>query len=102
MWEGDTNEISLLGLLLAALLFGPNVKALLSSGDATEDDRARAGSVKHYQEVHAFTHDSAEGFAFVAYPAEYAASGVMMFVMGPPEPSLRRISIRTPQRLPKP
>ena len=23
------------------------------------------------------------GFAFVAYPAEYAASGVMTFVMGP-------------------
>jgi Protein of unknown function (DUF2950) len=41
-------------------ILGPDEVDMLSSGDATEDENDRQSFLKHYEEAHAFAHESAD------------------------------------------
>jgi hypothetical protein len=41
-------------------ILGAKAQSLLSSGDATQDENGRKAFLKHYDEKHAFVHDSAD------------------------------------------
>ncbi len=64
------------------LIFGPDIKAL-ASGDKVEDHRHFERFVAHAKKRFQLERDGrmVRGFALIAYPEKYGASGVVTFIV---------------------
>lgn len=52
-------------------MLGAEAQAMLSSGDATADENDRVSFLKHYQEAHGFTHESADKVLLTVGPTAW-------------------------------